>query len=163
MKKLSLLIFGFGILALAGCEDPYQPTLRPDYTIHVVSTPKGDVALPPECPSWATETTDPYDNQPFPQFGCANARNLALSVEQPSDLVRGRDLGPQRSVTAVGAIRRYDNNQTRGLIDTSTNADSAIAATTSAAPASALTGDITGGAAATSSSSASSSSTSSGP
>lgn len=153
MKKSSILILGITVFMVAGCEDPYQPTLRPDYTIHVVATPHGDVALPPACPSWATEKTDPYDNQPVPQFGCATARNLAMSVERPSDLVHGRELGPERGVHAVGDIRRYDNDQTRGLIDPNTNADSAVAATTSSAPASALSGDITGGASATSSSS----------
>lgn len=163
MKKTSLLVVMSGVAFLAGCADPYQPTMRPDYTIHVVSTPNGDKAIPPACPSYATQISDPYDNQPMPQFGCAYMRNLAMSVEQPSDLVHGRDLGPARGVAAVGAVRRYDNNQTRGLIDPNTNADSAVAATTSSAPASALSGDITGGASATSSSSSSSSPAASGP
>ena len=97
--------------------------------------------------------TDPYDNQLTPQFGCSNARNLALSVERPDDLVHGRELGPQRAATAVGSIRRYDNDQTRGLIDPNTNADSSLAATTSSAPASAMSGDVTASSAASGSSS----------
>jgi hypothetical protein len=129
---------------LAACEGLYPPTPHPDYTIHVVSTPQGDKAIPPECPSWAAATTNPYDNQMIPQLGCATARNLAQMVERPDDLVDARPLGPERGVTAVGAVRRYDNNQTRGLIDPNTNADSAVAATTSTAPASSMSGDITG-------------------
>lgn len=160
MKQTNLMFALLPVL-LAAC-DPYPGTLRPDYTIHVVSTPKGDVAVPPECPSWNTEVSDPYDNQPWPQFGCAQARNLALSIERPSDLVQGRDLGPERGVHAVGSIRRYDASQTRGLIDPNTNADSAAAATTSSTAASALSGDITNGGG-SSSSSGSSSSTSTGP
>jgi hypothetical protein len=161
MTRLSLISLSLGLLALGACADPYAPTPRPDYTIRVISTPKGDAALPPACPSWSTATTDPYDNQLLPQFGCANARNLALAVDRPSDLVRGRDLGPQRGVTAVGSIRRYDNDQARGLIDPNTSADSSVAATTSSAPASAMSGDVTGGAPSTSSSSSSSTTSSS--
>jgi hypothetical protein len=160
MTRFSLISLALGLLALGACADPYAPTPRPDYTIRVMSTPKGDIALPPPCPSWATATTDPYDNQLLPQYGCANARNLALAVERPSDLVRGRDLGPQRGVTAVGAIRRYDNDQTRGLLYLSTSLDTAVDATTSSSASSPLTGDVTGGASSTSSSSSSSSSSS---
>jgi len=149
MKKEFVILSGLAVLALTACDDPYQRTLRPDYIIHVVSTPKGDVAVPPTCPSWTTALPDPFENQLYPQFGCANARNLALAVEQPDDLVRGRPLGPERGVNAVGEIRRYDNNQTRGLIDPNTNPDSSAASTTSSAAASSLTGDITGGASAT--------------
>lgn len=157
MKKLSFLMTLIGSFAVAACVDPYQPTPHPDYTIHVVSTPKGDVAIPPTCPSWATATTDPYDNQSLPQFGCAYYRNLALAVERPNDLVHGRDLGPMRGVTAVGAIRRYDNNQTRGLLDPNTNPDTAVATTSATTPASSMSGDVTGGASASSSSSTSTS------
>ena len=161
MNKSRLLFIPATLFLLSACENPYKPTMRPDYTIHVVSTAKGDVAIPPKCPSWSSEATNPFDEQPLPQFGCATARNLAMSVERPSDLVRGRDLGPARGAEIVGGIRRYDNSQPRGLIDPSTNADSAVAASTSSAPASSLSGDVTGGASAASSSS--SSSTSAGP
>lgn len=153
MKIRTLLSLSCSLLALAACDDPYQHTMRPDYTIHVVSTPKGDVAVPPSCPSWATAVIDPYDNQPYPQIGCANARNLALMVERPSDLVDPRELGPERGVHAVGAIRRYDNDQPRGLLDPQNGTDSVASTTTAFVANPNLPGDITGAAAATSSSS----------
>ena len=159
MNKTSFVALFIGVIGVAGCADPYPPTLRPDYTIHVVSTPKGDVAIPPACPSWTVSQPDPFDNQLFPQYGCATARNLALEVERPDDLVQGRQLGPERGVNAVGSIRRYDNNQTRGLIDPDTNPDSSASITTSSTAASALSGDVTGSA----SSSAAAASTASGP
>ena len=146
MKQAALFgVMVFSVLALSACIDPYDPTPRPDYTIRVVPTAQGSVAIPPACPSWAFDVKDPYDQQPDPQFGCANARNLAAMVENPNDLVSGRPLADSRGVTEVGAIRRYDNNQSRGLIWTG-NEDNQIAATTSAAGSSPLTGDITGGA-----------------
>jgi len=153
MTKDSSCALFLGLLALTACTDPYPPTPRPDYTIHVVSLPAGRVAIPPTCLKWSEATTDPYDNQPLPQLGCATARNLALMVERPDDLVHGRELGPERGVHAVGTIRRYDNDQTRGLIDPQSGTDSVAASTTSFQAAPNLPGDITGAAAAASSSS----------
>jgi hypothetical protein len=142
MKRLTLVIFG--LLALTAC-DPYDPTYHPDYAIRVTPTPAGGVATAPSCPSWATENTDPFDNQPVPQFGCSDARNLAAQVEKPNDLIQPRSMGDMRGVAVVGAIRRYDNNQTRGLITTGAEVNQ-VATTSASTSASSLTGDVTGGA-----------------
>lgn len=140
------LILGISLLSLTACDTIYPPTPKPDYTIKVVKTKNGSVAVPPACPDWSSATTNPFDNQPLPQFGCANARNLAIMVDRPEDLVHGRPLGDSSGVLAVGAIRRYNNNQTRGLIDTDSSADSAAAITTAPTAASSMTGDVTGAA-----------------
>src|SRR5271168_2723716 len=108
MRLIPTLLM-LSLIPLAGCTDPYPPTPTPDYTIKVMPTSKGMVAIPPECPSWVTAVTDPYDNQPVPQYGCASARNLALMVDRPTDVVEGRALGDTRGVKMVGAIHRYDN------------------------------------------------------
>jgi hypothetical protein len=155
MNLQRIIAMAFGLLVLTAC-DPYDPTLHPDYAIRVTPTQSGGIAVAPPCPSWATETTDPYDNQPVPQFGCSDARNLAAQVEKPNDLIEPRTMGEMRGVTAVGAIRRYDNNQTRGLITTGAEVN-AVATTTSSAASSSMSGDVTGGASASSSSSSSSS------
>ena len=147
MKKTSYASLASLILVLSACVDLNASTPRPDYTIRVVPTAQGDVAVAPPCPSYATELADPLDNQPMPQFGCASTQNLASMIENPDDLVQGRTLGPARAVTSVGAIRRYDNNQTRGLIIPGAEANQQ-ATTTAPAAASALTGDVTGGASA---------------
>jgi hypothetical protein len=144
-------------LLTVGC-DLYTPTMKPDYTINVVPTAAGAVAVAPTCPSWAENTLNPYDNQPLPQFGCASARNLAMMAERPEDLVKGRELGPTRGVPLVGAIRRYDNNQTRGLIFPSSQPDTVVDVTTASTPASTMTGDVTGSASSSGSSSSGSSS-----
>ncbi len=137
------VLCAFGLLALTGCEDPYDPTVRPDYTIRVVPTAQGYKAIEPTCVDWAN-APDPYDNQPMPQFGCASQRNLAAMAENPKDLVEGRPMSNTRGVTQVGAIRRYDNNQTRGLI-TPDSESSQIAVSTAASASSIMTGDVTGG------------------
>jgi len=146
MTARRYLSLPFILVALAGCADPYVHTPNPDYAIRVVKTEQGFVAEPPSCPNWAKTPTDPFDNQPVPQFGCSTARNLALSVENAEDLTHGRFLDAQRGVKAVGAIRRYDNDQTRGLIDPQSSTDSSLAITTASTPSSGLTGDATGSA-----------------
>jgi Pilus biogenesis CpaD protein (pilus_cpaD) len=163
--RISTLLISASLLALAAC-DPYPPTMTPDYSIRVMPSQNGMVAIPPNCPSWSADTKDNYDNQPDPQFGCATARNLALTVERPEDLVQPKPMGDTRGVVMVGAIRRYDNNQTRGLIYTSDTDDATMDATTAPTGSSQLTGDVTGsggGSSGGSSSSAAGGSTSAGP
>jgi hypothetical protein len=138
--RLLIAPLAFGFLALAGCTI-YDPTPKPDYTIRVMPSPGGMVAIPPTCPSYATAVKDPYDNQPMPQFGCANARDLALMIEKPEDLVGGRSMGDASGVTTVGAVRRYYNNQTRGLLWTGTDPNQ-LSNTTAPTPSSAITGEI---------------------
>ena len=147
--RLSALILALGCFALGGCTNPYPPTPRPDYTIRVTPTANGMVATPPPCPSWVTEHSNPYENQPLPQFGCATARNLAMMVERPEDLVTGRELGPANGVTAVGSMRRYNSDQTRGLIWTGQDPN-AVAVTTSSATSSSISGELATGSAASS-------------
>lgn len=148
MRQYLLLL---PLLALSACDLGIPPTTNPDYTIRVLKTSSGSVAIPPNCPSAFTSTVNPFDEQPLPQYGCAHARNLAMMVEQPDDLVKGRDLGEARSVLIVGSVRRYDNNQTRGLIWTGTDSN-AVAVTSASTTSSLLTGDATGTTASTTSS-----------
>ncbi len=147
MNKAYLVFSFLSLMALTACVDPYESTLRPDYVIRVTPTEQHgkSVATPPACPSWNTDVTDPFDSQPLPQFGCAHARNLASMVENPNDLVEGRPLANARGVTSVGAVRRYDNNQPRGLItpDSETSQQAVTTAPTATSP---MTGDVTGGA-----------------
>lgn len=138
------LLIASSLLVLSACESLYAPTPRADYTIRVVSSPQGSIAIPPECLSWNDAVVNPFDNQPLPQFGCATARNLASQIDNPKDLVEGRSLGDARGVVSVGAIRRYDNDQTRGLLLPATDS-SQTAATTAVTGASSLSGDVTAG------------------
>src|SRR5262249_2104124 len=98
-------------------------------------------AIPPTCVRWADNDLNFFDNQALPQFGCADARNLAMMVERPEDLVQGRDPGSARGVTTAGSILRYDSNQTRGLIDLGQTPDTSVANPTAAAANSSLTGE----------------------
>jgi len=130
----------FVTMALSACADSYPPTMRPDYTIRVAPSPTGHAATPPTCADWTADLANPYDNQPLPQFGCATARNLAMMVEQPKDLVAARDLGPANGTTAVGSMLRYNSNQTRGLLWTGQDPN-VVAVTSASTPSSAISGE----------------------
>ena len=159
----SLTLALLTLTTLTACESLYPPTPKPDHTIRVMPTENGLVAVPPDCLNWSKDTMNPYDNQVLPQFGCANARNLAMMVEKPEDLLKGRDGGKAIGVTTVGAMHRYYNNQTRGLIWTSETDPNSVATTTAPSAASPLTGEIVSGGVGSSSSSSPSSSSSTGP
>lgn len=58
------------------------------------------VAEAPACGDWSTNLAHEPANLPYPNFGCATQRNLAVSVANPADL-----LGP-RSETARSGERR---------------------------------------------------------
>jgi len=125
---------------LAACG-PITPA--PDYSVGVAPAPDGVhyTAIPPNCPRWSDNDLNFFDNQPLPQFGCANARNLALMVDQPHDLIEGRPSGAASGVLTSGAIQRYNNNQTRGLLYVAPSSDNGVDATTAPSATSALTGE----------------------
>lgn len=139
-RALSFIIIG-GLFALAGCAELYPPTANPDYTIKVSPATNGYTAAGPNCPGYVQNTVNPFDNAPMPQFGCATARNLAGMVENPGDLLKGEEMGPARGVTTAGAMVRYENNQTRGLIYPASQVDTSVDVTTAPSAASTMTGN----------------------
>ncbi len=115
-STLSALFLALSVIGLGGCETP-QP--RPDYTIKLMPA-RADgslVAIPPECEGWESLNYDSLENQPWPRYGCANARNLAVMVDRPDDLVAGRDSGLANPETTANATRRYVTDKTKPLID----------------------------------------------
>jgi len=53
------------------------------------------VAEGPGCGLWPTNLAEDYRNLPYPNFGCAQQRNLAAQIANPADL-----LGPRTMETA---------------------------------------------------------------
>lgn len=68
------------------------------------------VATPPDCPDWRKPANQNLQNSPSSNFGCANSVNLALMVEDPADLLRGRRLGPGDAAGLIHGIQRYRSN-----------------------------------------------------
>jgi pilus assembly protein CpaD len=107
------------LLLLCGCTgyDPDEP--KPDYRIKLMRSNDGKrtIAVPPDCPDWNTVSTNPLENQPWPQYGCSTARNLAAQVVRPEDLIDGRDSGSTHGATSALAMGRYIDGKTRPLVD----------------------------------------------
>lgn len=59
------------------------------------------VAEAPDCGDWSTNLAEDPRNLPYPNFGCAQQRNLAVQVANPADL-----LGPRTMEPAASSERR---------------------------------------------------------
>jgi hypothetical protein len=163
INQISTLALVLTLMSLSACGAFFEPTQNSDYTIRVVRQGNKYVAIPPTCPAWSGVEANPTDHQPFTQYGCSNARNLAMMVEYPSDLVRGRDIGPQRGVIAVGAVRRYDDNVSRGILWSDQGGVFTPAASSASSTSSALKGNDIGNGSSGSSSAAVATSVGAGP
>ncbi|MDD3288324.1 MAG: CpaD family pilus assembly lipoprotein [Alphaproteobacteria bacterium] len=109
----TLLVVG---MVLSACA-PTQPPV-PDHRIKVVEYSGGAYSVvAPECEQWADYKPDPFSNQVWPQFGCSNARNLAAMIDNPRDLVAGRDMGDADAVNTTRGIDLYRTGKTKELLN----------------------------------------------
>lgn len=104
--------------------------------IHIVSI-KGipdnkliiDVAhtavIPPDCPDWRKSPITTFSNTPHTNYGCSATVNLGLMIDNPRDLVRGRDSSSSNSERADKALSDYRSG-------TGTTSGTATASTASA-------------------------------
>jgi hypothetical protein len=128
MRHLYSFALLLAVLSLNGCAEFTATTPAPDNTIKLVRSPDGSlVALPPDCPDWRTAAIGPAENTPWPQYGCANARNLAAQIARPEDLIQGRDSGPANGETTASSVDRYIHGNTKPLIDPNAAAPTAVA------------------------------------
>lgn len=115
LNKISVIS---SIILLCSCADPFAFNPAPDYRIGLVKGTDGKVhAIAPECPDWAFYSNGPFQGEPWPQFGCAHARNLAAMVDRPEDLEHGREMSPALGSNAALGMRRYEQDKTKPLID----------------------------------------------
>jgi len=119
MRAFPVFLFLAFSMAVCGCVDnPYASAPAPDYRIGLVKERDGKyIAVPPVCPDWRFYNPGPFQNEPWPQYGCAHARNLAAMVERPEDLEKGREISPALGSSAATAMRRYNQEKTKPLID----------------------------------------------
>ena len=105
------------LLAVGGCAQ-WENAPAPDYRIGLGPASDGKmVAVPAPCPDWRTHNLGSFQNDPWPQYGCASARNLAVMIDQPADLVAGRPLGHANAETTSAAMERYITGKTMPLMD----------------------------------------------
>jgi pilus assembly protein CpaD len=72
------------------------------------------VAEGPECGRWPTNLAEDYRNLPYPNFGCAQQRNLASQVANPADLLGPRTMDPADAERRAVVYDRYRQGQPTG-------------------------------------------------
>jgi pilus assembly protein CpaD len=72
-------------------------------------------AIMPACPGWPAMDAAPNDNRVHPNFGCADASNLAAMVADPSDLVTGEAAGSADGERAAAAVSAYRADKIKPL------------------------------------------------
>ena len=72
-----------------------------------ISATAGPCGLWPEDLGPSIKNTGYFDNKPYYNFGCANQRNMAAMVDNPSDLVQPRSETPRLYHAAHAAFEKY--------------------------------------------------------
>jgi len=79
------------------------------------------------CPAWTEFPADRNSNGDARYLGCSNAVNLRAMVDDPSDLEKGRLLGPADGERTARAIEAYHQAIVRPSAATSSSGTSAAA------------------------------------
>lgn len=72
------------------------------------------VAEGPECGRWTTNLADDARNLPYPNFGCAQQRNLAAQIANPADLLGPRTVEPADAERRAVVFDRYRQGRSTG-------------------------------------------------
>ena len=92
-------------------EDPrHMAAIRLNYP--KISATAGPCGLWPEDIGPSVNNKGYFDNKPYYNFGCANQRNLAAMVDNPSDLVQPREETPASTPRRNIAFDKYRKGTT---------------------------------------------------
>jgi pilus assembly protein CpaD len=72
------------------------------------------VAEGPECGRWTTNLADDPRNLPYPNFGCAQQRNLAAQIANPADLLGPRTMEPADGERRAVVFDKYRQGRPTG-------------------------------------------------
>jgi pilus assembly protein CpaD len=87
-------------------DDPQElPTIRLSYSRIAATT--GPCGMWPQDLGPSLSNPDYFENKPYYNFGCANQRNLAAMIDNPSDLVQPRSETPPYTMRRSEAFEKY--------------------------------------------------------
>jgi pilus assembly protein CpaD len=96
-------------------EDPRQlATIRLNYP--KISAVAGPCGLWPDDLGPSIKNKGYYENKPYYNFGCANQRNMAAMIDNPSDLVQPRPETPPYTARRSEAFEKYRKGNTTTTI-----------------------------------------------
>ncbi len=87
------------------------------------AAPTPPQSAPATCPPTPRQEAQDRSDPTSPILGCANVVNLGRMAERPSDMVRGRRIGPADGAREALAVEAYEKGQIKPF--TSPNAASA--------------------------------------
>jgi pilus assembly protein CpaD len=91
--------------------DPQElATIRLSYTRIAATT--GPCGMWPQDLGPSISNPDYFENKPYYNFGCANQRNLAAMIDNPSDLVQPRSETPPYTARRSEAFEKYKRGDT---------------------------------------------------
>jgi pilus assembly protein CpaD len=91
--------------------DPQElATIRLSYTKIAATT--GPCGMWPQDLGPSLSNPDYFENKPYYNFGCANQRNLAAMIDNPSDLVQPRSETPPYTARRSEAFEKYRKGET---------------------------------------------------
>lgn len=70
--------------------------------------------IPPDCPDWKRSPVTTYSNMTPANYGCSSAVNLGLMIDDPHDLVRGRDSKSSDTQRSNKALSDYKSGASAG-------------------------------------------------
>jgi pilus assembly protein CpaD len=105
------MITAFGFSEANVAIEPYH---APDAVAPVRLSYLRYVAEGPECGRWTTNLAEDYRNLPYPNFGCAQQRNLAAQVANPADLLGPRTVEPADAERRAVVFDRYRQGRPTG-------------------------------------------------
>ncbi len=96
-------------------DDPRQmATIRLNYP--KISAVAGPCGLWPEDLGPSIKNKSYFENKPYYNFGCANQRNLAAMVDNPSDLVQPRPETPAYTARRTAAFEKYRKGEPTSIL-----------------------------------------------
>jgi pilus assembly protein CpaD len=72
------------------------------------------VAEGPECGRWTSNLAEESRNLPYPNFGCAQQRNLAAQIANPADLLGPRTMEPADAERRAVVFDKYRQGRSTG-------------------------------------------------
>ena len=72
------------------------------------------VAEGPECGRWTSNLAEDPRNLPYPNFGCAQQRNLAAQIANPADLLGPRTMEPADAERRAVVFDKYRQGRSTG-------------------------------------------------
>jgi pilus assembly protein CpaD len=116
LREIQAMIAAAGVPPRAVSVRQYQPKDPLHMAVIRINYPKisataGPCGLWPEDIGPSYKNRSYYENKSYYNFGCANQRNLAAMIDEPSDLVQPRAETPAYTIRRSAAFEKYRKGQ----------------------------------------------------